>query len=117
MTSEQLAKLVRRHADDGQDVPQGSLGHVLARVDWDGDRAPIGMPHHVMAAGNPLDNKTSTLERLDYLHSRYGRDRTGHKAGSYQKSGHVECHGQLVGWPHHIEQCLKRFPQVVGRLF
>jgi hypothetical protein len=32
MRSEQLTELVRRHADDGQDVPQGSLGHVLAHV-------------------------------------------------------------------------------------
>jgi hypothetical protein len=115
--SKQLPEFVRAHADDGQDVPQGALGHVLAVVDRDWDSTPIGMPHHVMATVDPLDAEASALKRFDYVHSRYGRDRTRHKAGSYQKSGHVECHGQLTGWPDHIKQCLKRGAQVRDRLF
>jgi hypothetical protein len=112
MRSEQLAKLVWGHVDDGQDVPQGAFGYVLARVDRDRDRTPIGMLHHVMAAADPLDHETCALERLDYLHPRYGRDRTRHKPGSYQKSGYVECQSQLIGWPSPVEEGLKRGAQV-----
>jgi hypothetical protein len=115
--SEQLVELVRGHPDDGQDVPQCALGHVLARVDRDWDCAPIRMLHYVVAAVNPRNNEASALERLDYLRSRYGRDRARHKAGSYQKSGYVECQSQLVGWPDHVKQSLKRFAQVSDRLF
>jgi hypothetical protein len=116
MTSEQRAELVRGHADDGQDVSQGALGHVPARMDWDWDRAPIGVLHHVVAAGDPHDNESGAFERLDYLRSRYDRDAARHKPGSYQKSGDVECQSQLVRWPDYIEQSFKRCAQVGNRL-
>lgn len=70
-----------------------------------------------MAAVYPRDNESSAFERLDNLCSRYGRDGTRHRAGSYQKSGDVECQSQLVGWPDHIEQSLKPSPQIGNRLF
>ncbi len=117
MTSKQGAELVRGHADDGQDVSQGSLRHVASRVNWDRNCTPIGMLHHVMAASDPLDNESGAFERLDYLRSRYGRDAARHKPGNYQKSGDVECQSQLVRWPNYIEQSLKRGAQVVDRLF
>lgn len=75
------------------------------------------MLHHVVAADDPHDIEASTLERLDYPHSRYGRDGAWRKAGSYQKSGYVECHSQLVGWSDHVKQSLKRGAQVGDRLF
>jgi hypothetical protein len=104
MTSEQLAELVRGHPDDGQDVPQGALGHIPASVNRNWDCTPIGMLRHVVAADDPLNDEASALERLDYLRSRYGRGSARHKAGSYQKSGYVECQSQLIGWPDHIKQ-------------
>lgn len=116
MTSEELTQLIRGHADDGQDVPQGALGNVLTRMNRDWDSTPIGMLHHVMATVDPLDTEASAPKRLDYVRSRYGRDRARHKPGSYQKSGHVECHSQLARWPDHIKQCLKRGAQVSDRL-
>lgn len=74
MTSEQRAELVRGHADDGQDVPQGALGHVPARVDWNCSRTPIGVLHHVVAASDPHDHESGAFERLNYLRPRYDRD-------------------------------------------
>lgn len=115
--SEQFAKLVRSHTNNGQDVPQGALGHVPASVNRNWDCAPIGMLHYVVAADDPHDIEASAFERLDYLRSRHGRDSARHKAGSYQRSGYVECHCQLIGWPNHIEQRLKRGAQVGDRLF
>lgn len=90
MTSQQCAKLVRSHADDGQDVPQGALGSVPARVDWDRDCASVRVLHHVVAAIDPHDSESSALQRLDYLRSRYVRDAARHKVASYQKSGNIE---------------------------
>lgn len=117
MTSEQRAELVRGHADDGKDVSQRALGYVSSRVNWDRNRTPIGMLHHVMAASDPLDNESGAFESLDYLRSRYSRDAARHKPGSYQKSGDVERQSQLVWWPDDIEQCFNRGAQVVNRLF
>ena len=85
-------------------------------MDRDRDTTTIRVLHHVMAAVDSLDAKASALKRFDYVRSRYDRDRTRHKSGSYQKSGYVECHGQLTRWPDHIEQCLKRGAQVSDRL-
>jgi hypothetical protein len=70
-----------------------------------------------MAAVDPLDSETSAHKRPDYVRSRYDRDGTRHKSGSYQKSGHVERHGQLTRWPDHIEQCLERGPQISDSFF
>jgi hypothetical protein len=117
MMSEELAELVGGHADDGQDAPQGALGHVSARVYRDRNRTPIGVLHYVVAAGDPRETESSLLQRLDYLCSRYGRDATRHKPGSYQKSGDVECHSQLVGWLNYIKQSPERVAKVSDRLF
>ena len=57
------------------------------------------------------------FERPDYLRSRYDRDATRHKPGSYQKSGDVECQSQLVWWPDYIKQSFKRAAEVGDRLF
>jgi hypothetical protein len=117
MASEQFAELVRSHADDEKDVPQGALRHVPASVNRNWDCTPIGMLHHVMTADDPYDIEASAFERLDYLRSRHGRDSARHKAGSYQRSGDVECQSQLIGWPNHIEQRFKRGAQVGDCLF
>jgi len=77
LTSRQRPELVWSHADDGQDVSQGALGHVPACVDWDGDCASIGVLHHVMAASDSLDNESCAFQRPDYLRSRYDRDALG----------------------------------------
>jgi hypothetical protein len=114
--SEKLTELIRGHTDDGQDVPQCAPRHVLTRVDRDRNATPIRVLHHVMAPVDPLDAEASALKRLDYVRSRYDRDGTRHKSGSYQKSGHVECHGQLTRWTDHFEQCLKRGAQIGDRL-
>ena len=72
-------------------------------MDWDGDCASIGVPHHVMAASDSLDNESCAFQRPDYLRSRYDRDAARHKPGSYQKSGDVERQSQLVRWPNYID--------------
>jgi hypothetical protein len=115
--SEQRAELVRSHADDVQDAPQGTLGHIPPRVYGDRNRAPIGMLHYVVAAGDPRETKSGALQRLDYLCARYGRDRTRHKPGSYQKSGDVECYSQLVGWLNYIKESYESVAEVGDRLF
>jgi hypothetical protein len=117
MTSKQGAELVRGHADDGQDVSQGSLRHVASRVNWDRNCTPVGMLHHVMAASDPLDNESGAFERLDYLRSRYGRDAAGHKVATYQKSGDAQCQRQLVWWPDYIDQSFKCGTQIGDRFF
>ena len=78
MNSEQVSELVWGHADRRQDAAQGALGHVLARVDMNGDCAAIWMVHHVSAALDPRDSESGALQRLRYLCSRYGRDSTRH---------------------------------------
>lgn len=59
--SEQLAELVRRHADGGQNAAHGSLEQVLSTVDWHGDCAPVGMAHDVVATVDPRDFEASAL--------------------------------------------------------
>jgi hypothetical protein len=117
MMSEQRAELVRCHADDVEDAPQGSLRHVTARVHWDWNRTSIRVLHHVMATSDPRKTEPGALQRLDDLRSRYRRDGARHKPGSYQKSGDVECHSQLIGWLDYFEQSLKRVAQVGDGLF
>jgi hypothetical protein len=56
---EQLAELVRGHANDGQDVPQGALGHVSASVNRNWDCTPIRMLHHVVAVDDPHNIEAS----------------------------------------------------------
>ena len=53
--SEQLPELLGVHADDRQDVPQGALSNVAARVDRYDDRPAIGMTHHAMASADSHD--------------------------------------------------------------
>ena len=86
-------------------------------MDWDRDCTSIGVLHHVVAASDPLDNESGAFERPDYLRSRYDRDATRHKPGSYQKSGDVKCQSQLVWWPNYIKQSFKRAAEVGDRLF
>jgi hypothetical protein len=117
MRSEQSAKLVRGHADNGQDVPQRSPRHVSPCVDRDWDGPSVGVLHHVMAAVNPFDSETSALERLDYIRSRNDRDSARHKAGSYQNSGHVACQSQFAGCADHIEQRVQCSAQIVEGFF
>jgi hypothetical protein len=74
------------------------------------------MLHHVVAADDPRKGKYRAFERSDYLGSWYDRDSARHKAGSYQKSGHVECQSQLIRWSDYIEQSLERGTQVGDRL-
>ena len=72
-----------------------------------------------MSKTSPAALVTTTLThgtRL-YLRSRYDRDATRHKPGSYQKSGDVECQSQLVWWPNYIKQSFKRAAEVGDRLF
>lgn len=71
----------------------------------------------VRAASDPLDNESGAFERPDYLRSRYDRDATRHKPGSYQKSGHIECQSQLVWWLNYIKQSFKGSTKVGDRLF
>lgn len=73
--------------------------------------------HHVVAATDPHDNESCAFKRPDYLRSRYDRDATRHRPGSYQKSSNVECHSQLVWWSNHIEESFKGGAQVIDRLF
>jgi hypothetical protein len=75
------------------------------------------MLHYVMATSDPRDNESSAFERLYYLRSRYDRDAARHKPGSYQKSGNVECQGQLIRWLYYIEQGFKCCAQVVNGFF
>lgn len=117
MTSEQCPELIHGHADNGQNVAQGALGHVTARMDRYRDRKSIGVLHHVMASSYPRHRESGAFKRLYYLRSRYDRDAARHKLGNYQKSGNVECQSQLVWWSDHVEQGLKRGTQVFNCLF
>jgi hypothetical protein len=60
-----------------------------------------------VAAVDPNDSEADTLEGLDNLRSRRGRDVARHKAESYQKSGYVECQSQLIRWPDLLKQQLQ----------
>ena len=117
MTSEQLAELVRGHANVGEDVAHRALGYVSPGMDWHGGASPIRVAHDVMAASDPRDTKTGALERLDYLLSRHGRDGARHETASYQKSGYVECQGQLVGYPELFDQGFQASAKVGDCIF
>lgn len=104
MTSEQLAEVVRRHADVRENVAQRTLGHVSPTVDWDGGAPPIRVAHDVMATGDAYACKAYALKRLDNLRSRHDRDVARHKTASYQKSGYVECQSQLVRYAELFDQ-------------
>jgi hypothetical protein len=110
MRLEQRAELVRRHADDGQDVPQGAFRHV-------GNRASIGMLHDVMATNDPRDRESSAFERFYYLRSRYDWDATWHKPGRYYNSGNVERQSEFVWYPDLFNQKLEPVAEVRKRLF
>ena len=117
MTLEQRAELVWRHADDGQDVPQGASGHVAARMDGYRNCASIRMLHYVVATSDPRDAKPRAFERLYDLRSRYDWDATRHKSGRYYNSGDVECQSEFVRYPDLFDQQLKPGPQIRDRLF
>ena len=117
MTLEQGAELVWRHADDGQDVPQGASGHVATRMDGDRHRASIRMLHDVVASGDPRDGEPRAFERFYYLRSRYDWDATRHKPGRYYNSGDVERQSEFVRYPDLFDQKLKPGPKIRDRLF
>jgi hypothetical protein len=75
------------------------------------------MLHHMVAAGDPLDNEPRFFESLDYLRSRYDRDATWHKPGRYYNSGDVECQSEFVRYPDLFDQKLKSGPKIRDRLF
>ena len=112
MTSKQGAKLIGGHADGGKDATQGAFGDVLTCVDWHYDCAAIGVTHHVMTTTDSGEHKSSALQRLDHLRSRYRRDATRHKEATYQKSGDIECQRQFLRWPDFIEQNFHGRPEV-----
>jgi hypothetical protein len=58
---EQFAHLVGFHADDREDVTEGSFGHVASRMDRDGHSATVGMAHNVVAAADPGDLEAGSL--------------------------------------------------------
>jgi len=93
----------------------GALEQVLCTMDRHSYSAPVSMPHDVMTTVDSRNLEASTLERLDDLRSRYGRDGARHKAASYQKSGNVECQGQLVWYPDFFNQKLQARAQVGDR--
>ena len=95
--SEQLPEFVCRHTDNGQDVPQGSLGHIAARVDRDHHAPTIDMAHHMVTSADPHDREASPFQRLDYLRPRIS-------PGSNRASGDVETQRQLVRRTDHSEQ-------------
>jgi hypothetical protein len=104
MASEQRAELIGRHADAGQDLAQGALGNVLARVDRHGNHEAVRMAHEVVAALDASDDESGAFQRPNDLYARYRRDGARHKAVRYYKSGHVECQSHLVGWPNLFDQ-------------
>jgi hypothetical protein len=115
MTSEQCAELIGGHADSDEDAAQGPLEQILAAVDWHRHGTPVRMAHNVMAAVDPRDSEAGTLQRLDYLRSRYRRDSAGHKPARYYKSGDVECQREFVRYPDLFDQKLKARAEVVNR--
>jgi hypothetical protein len=117
MTSEQCAELFGSHADSGKDATQGALEQILAAVDGYGHGPPIRMAHDVVTAVDPRDNEVGTLQRLDYLRSRYGRDSAGHKRARYYKSGDVERQREFVRYPDLFDQKFKAGAQVGDRIF
>ena len=116
MRSEQRTEIVGSDSSGSQDGSQGALKDVSTCVDRHGDGRPVGMLHDVVAARDPCNLVSGTLQRLDYLCSRYGRDGTRHNAESYQKSGDVECQSQLVRRPDFLDQTFKRGTQVRDRV-
>jgi hypothetical protein len=115
MTSDQRAELISRHADGGKDAAQGAFEQVFAAVDWHGHGTPVRMAHDVMTTVDSRDSEAGTLQRLDYLRSRHGRDSAGHKPARYYKSGNVECQREFVRYPDLFDQKLKAGAEVVDR--
>ena len=120
MSSEQCAELVRSDSGGGQDTSQRGLEDVSPSVNRNGDGWPLGMLHDVVTARDPRNLVSSALQSLNYPRSRYRRDCTRHSTGNYQKSGYVECQGQLVWYSDFFDQALKGHAQVgdcgLGRL-
>jgi hypothetical protein len=117
MSLKQRAELIGGHADIGKDATQGALEQILTAVDRNGHGTPVRMAHDVVATVDPRDSKAGTLQRLDYLRSRYGRDSAGHKPARYYKSGHVECQCEFVRYPNFLDQKLKAGTQISYRIF
>jgi hypothetical protein len=117
MTSKQRAELIGGHTDACKDAAQGALEQILAAVDRHSHGTPVRMAHDVMATVDPRDSEADTLQRLDYLRSRYGRDSARHKPARYYKSGHVECQREFVRYTDLFDQKLKTGAQIGDRSF
>lgn len=75
------------------------------------------MTHDVVTAVDPRDGEADSLQRLDYLRPRYGRDCARHKPARYYKSGHVECQSEFVRYADLFDQKLKAGAEVGNRSF
>lgn len=117
MILEQRAELVWRHTNARDDVSHGAPRHVLARVDRHRNRAPVGMPHEVVAALDARYCESGALQGLDDLCSWYNRDAAGHKPARYYKSGYVECQSHLVRYADLFDQEFQPLTEVVKRGF
>ena len=117
MMSEQRAELIGGHANGVKDAAQGALEQILAAVDRHGHGTPVRMAHDMVATVDPRDSEAGTLQRLDYLRSRYGRDSAGHKPARYYISGDVECQREFVRYPDLFDQKLKPGAQIRNRGF
>jgi hypothetical protein len=107
MTSEQRAKLIRSDAGSRQNSSQGGLEDVSPGMNRHGNGWSVGVLHDVVTARDTGNLVSGAFQRLNHFRSRYRRDCTRHKSGSYQKSGYVECQSQLVWYPDLFDQALK----------
>jgi len=108
--SEQRPELLGVHADDRQDVPQGALSYVAARVDRDHDRPTIGMAHHAMASADSHDREASPLKRPDPPSPPEWPERS-------RASGNVKSQRQLIRRADLGEQRFQDLPRVGNRGF
>jgi hypothetical protein len=117
MTSEQRAELIWGHADGGKDAAQGALEQILAAMNRHGHGTPVRMTHDVVATIDSRNSEADTLQRLNYLRSRYGRNSAGHKPARYYQLGHVECQREFVRYPDLFDQEFKTGAQIGDRGF
>jgi hypothetical protein len=87
--SEQLPQVRRGHADDCQDIPQRTFGHIAARMNGDDDVTTVGMAHDVVAPADPRHGEPCPSERLHHLVA-------GVPPGRAQASGDIEGQRQLI---------------------
>ena len=64
---QQLPELIFSQAHDGQDVAQGSLGHIASPMDGYRDSPTVRVPHDVVAATDPDHLEAGLFQRSDDL--------------------------------------------------